>query len=262
MIRMLGLIPARQGSEKVKNKNFKELGGKTLLARAIESAVQSGVFRTIVVSSDSDQAQQIAADYGVVFVRRPSTISGSMSPDRFWIQHALDILVDAFEYYAILRPTNPFRTADTIRRAVERLFEGSLPGAGENGWHSLRSVQPVRERPEKMWRIVDDDGLTPYLTFPSDVPGDHDPKYECQSATFPELFVQNGCIDICKKDNLDRFNSYLGHNIRSFFTRGYEGFDINTKSDWDFAEYLISHAAEVMELQSSPLFVDEYWKKI
>ena len=52
-----------------------------------------------------------------------------------------------WEVFSLLRPTSPFRTAATIRRAWERFI--AVPDAD-----SLRAVRPVREHPGKMWRIA------------------------------------------------------------------------------------------------------------
>ena len=117
----VALIPARAGSQRVKGKNVRSLAGHPLLAYSIAAAHESGVFERIVVSTDSDEIARIARSYGAeVPLLRPSEMAGSTSPDIEWVRHALDNLGREFDAFSILRPTSPFRTAATIRRAWGR----------------------------------------------------------------------------------------------------------------------------------------------
>ena len=51
--KLIALIPARSGSERIKNKNLIKINGKTLLKISIENAVKSKIFEKIIVSTDS-----------------------------------------------------------------------------------------------------------------------------------------------------------------------------------------------------------------
>ena len=67
----IAIIPARSGSKGLKDKNIKLLNGKSLLAYSIEAAQLSGIFDTIMVSTDSLVYADIAKAYGaeVPFLR-------------------------------------------------------------------------------------------------------------------------------------------------------------------------------------------------
>ncbi len=68
---IVALIPIREGSERIKNKNFVEFsGGQSLLEIKIDHLKQAGCFDRIYVSSDSDKAREIAVNKGVDFLER------------------------------------------------------------------------------------------------------------------------------------------------------------------------------------------------
>src|SRR3546814_5894378 len=89
----VGFVPARSGSRRVPDKNVRPLAGHPLLAYAIRSAIDSGVFQTVIVATDSAEYAAIARHYGaeVPFLRPPS-ISGDTSPDIARVRFALDAL--------------------------------------------------------------------------------------------------------------------------------------------------------------------------
>ena len=51
---LLAVIPARGGSKRVPGKNVRPLDGRPALAYSIEAAVMSGLFATVVVTTDSE----------------------------------------------------------------------------------------------------------------------------------------------------------------------------------------------------------------
>ena len=57
-------IGVRGGSKGVKNKNLKLMNDKPLLAYTIEQAKESGLFEHIVLSTDSEEIQELALSLG------------------------------------------------------------------------------------------------------------------------------------------------------------------------------------------------------
>ena len=70
---LIALIPARAGSKRLHDKNIQPLSGHPLMAYTITAALQSQVFATVIVSTDSEQYADIARHYGaeVPFLRPP-----------------------------------------------------------------------------------------------------------------------------------------------------------------------------------------------
>ena len=83
---IVGLIPARAGSVRVRDKNVRPLNGHPVLAYSIASALDSGVFDDVIVSTDSELYADIARHYGAsVPFLRPDAYAGARSPDIEWM---------------------------------------------------------------------------------------------------------------------------------------------------------------------------------
>jgi pseudaminic acid cytidylyltransferase len=69
----VAVIPARGGSKRIPRKNIRPFGGKPMIAYSIESALHSGLFERVIVSTDDTEIADIARRHGadVPFVRPP-----------------------------------------------------------------------------------------------------------------------------------------------------------------------------------------------
>ena len=83
-MRIIGEIPARLGSERVKQKNTRLLCGKPLIAYAIEAAKYAKTLTESYVNSESDVIGKIALDYGIKFYKRdPQLANNTATSDQF-----------------------------------------------------------------------------------------------------------------------------------------------------------------------------------
>jgi CMP-N,N'-diacetyllegionaminic acid synthase len=246
--RVVALIPARSGSQRVKHKNIRPLAGHPLIAYTIAAAVESRIFADVVVSTDSETYARIARHYGAdVPFLRAAEIADSTSPDIEWILHALETLRAAgrsYDAFAILRPTSPFRKPETIARAWQTFI-------GAKGVDSLRAVERVEQHPGKMW-VVRNNRMLPLMPLsPEDKP-----SHSQQKAALPEIFVQNASLEIAWTEMALRTRSIAGSVLVPFFTEGDEGIDINAPQDWWYAEYLIGHGEALLPRVDRPPFED------
>jgi N-acylneuraminate cytidylyltransferase len=225
----VALVPARAGSERVPGKNVVSLGGHPLIAYSIAAARQSDLFETVVVSTDSEEIAGIARRYGAeVPGLRPPAIATAVSPDIEWVLHVMDGRDE--ELFSILRPTSPFRTAATIRRAWDQLL--ALGDAAD----SIRAVERVRQHPGKMW-VLDGTVMRPLLE--QQVAGT--PTYSTQTKALPPVYVQNSSLEIAWTRVLaDPRPEIAGARIVPFLTEGWEGFSIDYPEDVAAAERAIA----------------------
>ena len=56
----IAIIPARGGSKRIPKKNIIDFFGKPMIAWTIESAIQTNLFDTILVSTDSEEIAEIS----------------------------------------------------------------------------------------------------------------------------------------------------------------------------------------------------------
>ena len=68
-------IPARSGSKRLKNKNFKTINNESLLEITISLAKKTKAFDEIYVSSDDLRAQQFSKNLNVNFILRSKKLS-------------------------------------------------------------------------------------------------------------------------------------------------------------------------------------------
>ena len=228
---VIALIPARFGSKRLPNKNIRLLVGNPLIAYTIGGALQSGIFSTVVVSTDSELYGEIAQYYGAeVPFLRPAEFAGDLSPDIDWVENVLKRLRDKgriYDCFSILRPTSPFRQPETIRRAWQEFL-------AEEGVDSLRAVERCKQHPGKMW-VVRGKRMLPLL--PLSPP--EQPWHSSQYQSLPEVFVQNASLEIAWTRVVFEKRTIAGSVLMPFFPHAYEGFDVNDVYDWQFAEELV-----------------------
>ena len=229
----IALIPARSGSERVKDKNIRPLAGHPLLAYAIATARQAGVFDRVVCSTDSGKIAEVAQRYGAdIPFLRPSELATSTSPDIEWLKYTLEQLGEHFDLFAIVRATNPFRGPDVLQRGLQQLL--ATPEAD-----SIRAVELVKQHPGKMW-VVDGKVMRPLLGQSHLDVAWHAGQYPA----LPKVYVQNSALEIAWTRVVSQTGTREGKVVAPYLTESYEGFNIDDEEDWERARRLLD-AGEV-----------------
>lgn len=227
----MGFVPARAGSKRIPGKNTRVLEGHPLLAYSVASALDSSVFDDVILSTDSEEIAEIGRHYGAeVPFLRPGEYAADASPDVEWLTYTVDRLAASgrtWDSFSILRPTSPFRTADTIRRAWKQFTDD--PTAD-----SLRAVELCSQHPGKMW-VVDGSRMRPLLEHPQSGTPWHSTPYQA----LPPVYTQNASLEIAWTKTLTETHSIAGMAIMPFLTSAFEGLDVNQPRDWWYAEELL-----------------------
>jgi N-acylneuraminate cytidylyltransferase len=239
----VAFVPARSGSERVPGKNVRLLAGHPLLAYAIETALQSGVFARVVCSTDSEEIADVARWYGAdVPLLRPPEYATSTSPDIEWLEFTLGRLDEPYDVFAIVRATNPFRGPEAVRRGLEQLME--TPEAD-----SLRAVERVKQHPGKMWLLADDGRtMRPLLEQSQLDVAWHAGQYQA----LPPVYVQSSALEIAWARVVSETGTREGRVVAPFFTEGHEGFNVDDEDDWERAERLAASGAAALPAVARP----------
>jgi hypothetical protein len=133
----VGVIPCRRNYDYTPDSWSLEVGGRSLLQRAIESCLASEVLTHVVVTSDSPDALELASCYNdsrIALVERDPKSTILNSPLVSTLRTAVEVADPQFLGSSIVRfVQTPFVTAETIAEAYDTL---SL--------HRLDSVAGVR----------------------------------------------------------------------------------------------------------------------
>lgn len=231
----IALIPARSGSKRIPNKNVKMLAGHPLLAYTIAAAKQSGLFERIIVSSDSESYLKIARRYGAEPDLRYVRLAKDDTPDFDWV---FELMVRHWtnghhpDFFAILRPTSPFRSAASIKRAY---------GILEDTWvDSVRAVRPARKHPGKMW-LLQGDHMTPLFAF-----RDKQPWHSLQSQSLPKVYEQTAGLEFARMSALWDTHTISGNTVAPIILDGAEALDIDDNFDWAVAEVVAKAYPELL----------------
>jgi len=224
-VRVLGLVPARGGSQRVKRKNLAVLGGKTLVRRALETALASAAFDPVVLSSDSEEILAEAAGLPeVVLVRRPPELATDTALSYEVVKHALKTLEadgGRFDAVAVIQCTSPFTAPEDLAATVELL--------GRSGAASAVSVAKVDKahHPLKLKRL-EGDRLVPFL---------EDDRLQ-PSHALPEVWIRNGSIYVSRREVIDS-GQLVAEDVRGHPMPQERSYDIDTPLDLAFAQFLL-----------------------
>ena len=136
--------------------------------------------------------------------------------------------------FSLLRPTSPFRTADTIRRAWSAFTsqDGRRFAARGREVHAASGQDVGRPRATGCFRCC--------RSSPSRAA---QPWHSTPYQALPPVYVQNASLEIAWTRVVRRAPHDRRRRAGAVLTEGYEGFDINDPYDWMVAERLFADGA-------------------
>lgn len=187
----LAIIPARGGSKRIPHKNIKDFLGKPIIAYAIETALRSGLFDEVMVSTDDPQISDVAVKYGakVPFFRSPetsndfATLSDVMNEVILFYKHK-DI---RFDFVCCILPTSPLITVENLKLGYDLItnseFDSIRPIVkfsypiqrafryNSNGRVELFNPEHIRTRSQDLEPAYHDAGQFYWFTFEKGLSG-------------------------------------------------------------------------------------------
>lgn len=219
MGKIIALIPARSGSKRVPNKNFRILGGRQLVEWTITTCQAVEAIDEIWMTSDIDAGEAWERQYGLNFIRRPDELCSDDTGDHEVVMHALAMIdYSDLDLICYMRPTTPFRATYHIEQAIKVMRETDATG--------LRSVEEMAE--------------SAFKCFYKPEPGLYPIRYDDKNLSdFPNHLVigtykANGYIDIARPE-IVASGRLWGDSVYGYITP--RTIEIDTPEDWDYAQW-------------------------
>lgn len=227
---VLALIPARSGSKGVVRKNWRCLGGRTLIAHAVACAREAGCERVVVSSNQPLEWRMNATGMPSNFMPsveeqpfiRPADLAQDDTPMLAVVQHALaQVPGPEDQIIVLLQPTQPFRTPAHVRAAITLLQETQAD--------SVVSVVelPKTHSPEMVCRIGEGTArLWPYLSAAWST------RPACRQAVSRPVYKPDGTCYVFRRSTVSCYGSIYGDDVRPLIIPAYESCELDTEQDW------------------------------
>ena len=220
---MLAIIPARGGSKGLPGKNLMLFDGKPLISYTIECAKNSSGVSRVILSTDDIKIAEVALKYGAeVPFMRPADLAtdDSLAIDTY--KYTVNKLKDDegidIDEYMVLLPTSPLRDVGDISNAI-KIFRNK---------HADSVISVTKgDKPVSWFKALDTEGKI--------LENDNALKNR-QDET--DYYCPNGSIYIFQKDLIDK-GKYYSDKTYAYVMPKSRSIDIDTKTDFDFAEFLL-----------------------
>ncbi|CAM4447239.1 N-acylneuraminate cytidylyltransferase [Lepidochelys kempii] len=213
---MAALVLARGGSKGIPLKNIKPLAGVPLIGWVLRAAIDAGVFQSVWVSTDHDEIEKVAKQFGAQVHRRSSEVSQDSSTSldaikEFLLHHKeVDIIGNIQATSPCLHPDDLIKVAKMIREdGFECVF--SVVRRHLFRWSEIKGVNKV---------------TTPQNLNPAKRPRRQDWDGElCENGSFyfaKKHLIEGGCLQ--------------GGKVIYYEMRAERSVDIDIDIDWPIAE--------------------------
>jgi len=216
----VAIIPARSGSKGLPGKNLKQVGGLSLLARAILAAADSARLDRIIVTTDSEEIAEEGRKHHAEVVMRPAALSQDHTKTIDAVNHTLQAKEITEGVCVLLQPTSPLRAAVDVQAALDlwlHVTTGCVVAMTECEHHPYKTF------------IRSNSGLSP-VRLRSDM--------EAPRQTLPYALRVNGAIYVNNIEDLLRERSFLIEPIVPYMMPAERALDIDNILDLQVANII------------------------
>jgi len=216
--KIIVLLPMKEHSERIPNKNIKLFNGQPLFSIILQKIISIEFIDEIIINTDSDYISESALKYSnkITIINRPNSLCGDFISMNSIIKHDLSNSVG--DIYIQTHTTNPLLNKKTLISAIEKFSLDNF------NFDSIFSVSEFKTR--FYWKNCKSIN--------------HDLSSEIKRTQDLEpLFAENSCFYIFSKDSFIKSkNNRIGVNPYMFKLNQYEAIDIDEPQDFSFAEKL------------------------
>ncbi len=223
-----GFVFARGGSKGVKDKNLRRIGGKSLVALAVEHGLAARTIGRVVISTDSRQiAREAKAAGAEAPFMRPPELAADDAPEWLAWRHALEEIEkagDRVETFVSISPTAPLRAPEDIDNCVERLARGDAD--------VVITVTPARRSPHFNMVNLDGDGMASLI-----IPPEREISRRQQA---PDVFDMTTVCYAVRPEYLIHAAGMMAGRVAAVMVPAERALDIDSELDLKIAEALMA----------------------
>jgi CMP-N,N'-diacetyllegionaminic acid synthase len=221
-VSIIAVIPARGGSKRILRKNIKTICGKPLIYWTIEAAINSPSIDQVFVSTEDEEIATISRDLGAeVPYLRPKELAMDSTPAISTVMHTLEKFTE-YKQVLLLQPTSPLRTVEDI--------EGICQLQKINNKQCVVSVCRTSIKPYLTFQITTEGILNPIMKVPS---------LKLSQHNHPKYWRLNGAMYLANCDWLRKNVAFITSETIGYLMPSERSIDVDTKMDWDWAEFLM-----------------------
>lgn len=217
----LCIIPARGGSKRIPRKNIKNFFGKPIISYSIESAILSGIFDEVMVSTDDDEIKSISMEYGanVPFMRSDKSSNDFATTFDVIEEVVLNYKEQGinYEYVCCIYPCTPLLSINTLKESFNHLISGDFT-----------SVFPVVKYSNPIKRALKFKNAKLEMLFPA--------FQDTRSQDLDEAYFDAGQFYWMKVDKILNCKNIYNEYSSGVVIDELNAQDIDNESDWELAK--------------------------
>ena len=214
------IIPIKEKSQRIKNKNFKTFNGEPLFCNILKKINKLSIIDNIYLNTDCKNKIKKNLNFiskKIKFIERDKSLLGHDISVNLIIESSLKYIKDN-STILMTHVTNPNLSKKTIKKSIDTYLNISK----SNKYDSLFSVNRYQNR-------FYDHHLNPL---------NHSRNKLIQTQDLKPMFEENSLIYIFSKKSFYKNKSRIGSKPYLFITNKNESTDIDDKEDWDIAKKL------------------------
>ena len=159
---LIGIIPARLGSERFPGKPLAQLGGETVIERVVKRVLSAGVCDAVLVATDDNRIAQAAERAGAeARMTDPKLANGTLRSHAALVQWETDLKTEA-DWIINIQGDEPFVHPEQLKKLAQLIRK---PGAGIATLARPKSENdPERENPNRVKVTCDLNGSALYFS--------------------------------------------------------------------------------------------------
>lgn len=223
---VIAIIPARGGSKRLPRKNILPVNGRPMIAWTIETAIKSGIFDSVIVSTDDDEIGNIAQKEGARHIKRPAEFSTDSAHEHDAYRHVLDtlkaegVVPDAF---CAIYPTAALLLPEDLQGAYKALKDKNADVVMGVSAYPIHPFKSLEEGPNGFLKMVYPDWC------------------KKQSQTYPHYVASNGTLYFMRTTPFLAAPNYYPEKLASYEIPYERAVDVDTHEDYKMLDFMMEY---------------------